>query len=285
MHLIALAGQPSAAQQQFVGSAPAGCIGKAVELRLHVCPRTVARGLRQRRQNLHDGRAGRSHKVKVMPGRRQLHGRGNRLDPHVDKARFGQKLCGQARFAQAAQRAGLEWRAGARPACLRAVAIKMAIHGLACGCENTAAAKRPPSRNAPAMLLKASCGCGQNIKPRRDTAASKPLPASPSACASATRVVTCVNPAARALAAASSRMRGEMSVASTAPWLPTRRAMSSVCPPAPAATSSTRAPSAMPAAVSMASVIPRSQSLTSVEWRFQPWAALSQGWSGASGTD
>ena len=49
-------------------------------------------------------------------------------------------------------------------------------------------------------------------------------------------------------------MVGEMSVASTRPSSPARRAAATVWPPAPAATSSTRAPAVTPAASSMRSV-------------------------------
>src|SRR5579883_1605913 len=71
---------------------------------------------------------------------------------------------------------------------------------------------------------------------------------------SITRVATLLSPAARASCAAKSRMLAEMSVASTAPVGPTRRAACRVCPPAPAAMSSTRAPLLISARSSMRSV-------------------------------
>ena len=74
------------------------------------------------------------------------------------------------------------------------------------------------------------------------------------------------------------RMRGEMSVASTRPVGPTRRAMSSVWSPAPAAMSSTLAPASMRAAASIAAVASRSHVWISAVCWFQPSAAASQEW-------
>ena len=65
-----------------------------------------------------------------------------------------------------------------------------------------------------------------------------------------------------AFAAAYSRIRGAMSVASTRPSVPTRRAALRVCSPAPAATSSTWSPCPIRAMSSMSSVTGPSQRLS-----------------------
>src|SRR6186713_2839976 len=70
-------------------------------------------------------------------------------------------------------------------------------------------------------------------------------------------------------------MAGDRSVATTAPAGPTRSAMSSVWSPAPAATSSTRAPRFTPAIAIIASVELRSQARICGECASQPRAAVS----------
>src|SRR3712207_1588364 len=80
-------------------------------------------------------------------------------------------------------------------------------------------------------------------------------PGSTSRCSPSTSSVdTLLSPASRAACSAYSRIAGEMSVASTWPFGPTRRAASRVWPPAPAATSRTRAPETTPARSSMTRV-------------------------------
>ena len=100
-------------------------------------------------------------------------------------------------------------------------------------------------------------------------ASSTPARISPSS----SRVSTFVKPALRAAAAAYSRIADEMSVARTCPSGPTRRAAANVWPPAPAATSSTRAPARTPALSSIASVAGPSQSSSVGPQRSQASAA------------
>ena len=112
------------------------------------------------------------------------------------------------------------------------------------------------------------------MKPTREMTASNVPGSTPSCSPSTTRVSTLPSPASRALRSAKARMLLEMSVASTWPSGPARRAAASVWPPAPAATSSTRAPGATAAMSSIVSVAAPSQASSVGAQRCQDSAAV-----------
>ncbi len=149
------------------------------------------------------------------------------------------------------------------------------MNGLFSVVVKTTTATFAPGRRARRTAPSARAGSMNSIRPSRQMTASKLFAATSRSSAAPANVVTLASPAARAFSPTCWSIVSEMSLATTAPCVPTRRAASNVWLPAPQARSSTRAPASTAAMASIASVAGSIQAEIVGSHRAHPGAAPS----------